>query len=284
MNSVLITGASSKLSLPLQVELKNLFKEIFLITKNNSISTKLGAHYYADLTKTSELPIRCDCIVHLAACVPYNDENATNKDIIKTNSLIMSNLMKFAAKINAKKIIFVSSTDVYPLYNDLCVDESTPPNPHNLYGVSKLVCEHIGNTASMVSGIDFTTLRLGPIYSEKNPRINKISKMLVDLINHDELNIRNRLNEINLLHIDDAVKAILLSINGKPGLYNIAGRNSTVVDFFMKHKEIYNSKSQFNYSKCEEKLIKLNISSDKAYKDLNWMPTESYSSKNHKIR
>ena len=81
-------------------------------------------------------------------------------------------------------------------------------------------------------------------------------------------------NILSLISSKDAASAIINSINGDAGLYNIAGSNLTVEDFLKLVSRIYN-KNSFSFSLVynAESDINLNFNLCRAENHIGWKPS-----------
>ena len=261
MTRLLITGGSSKFTKPILEKVKKKYRKIFLITNNSNLyyKEKKIKHIKFDLLSSQKIPIKADVIIHMAAIVPYKNNFSTNKNILEKNLKLTDNILKYAVNNKIKKIIFISSTDVYPLFNKKKINIETHLNCHNEYGLSKIVCEKLLKTYCDIFNISFVILRLGPIYSEKNFSCNKISRLLHNLKNNKRITINNPDNILSLLNIECACKAIVSSMELKTGTFLIIGPPLTMKKFFLKARKKYLSYSDIVFIKKKSKKIKLSF-------------------------
>ena len=119
MTRLLITGGGSKFTNSILEKVKNKFSKVYLLTKksNPNYKNKKIKHIKFDLLSSEKIPIKADIIVHMAAIVPYRNNSSTIKNILEKNLKLTDNLLRYAVNSKIKKIIFISSTDVYPLFN-----------------------------------------------------------------------------------------------------------------------------------------------------------------------
>lgn len=272
MTRLLITGGGSKFTIPLLEKVKKKYNEIYLITKksNTNYKNKKIKHIKFDLLLSEKIPIKADIILHMAAVVPYKINSSNIKNVLEKNLKITDNVLKYAVNNKIKKIIFISSTDVYPLFNKKKINIQTNLNCHNEYGLSKIACEKLLKTYCDIFQISLTILRLGPIYSE-NLNCNKISSLLLDLKNNKNITIKNPDDILSLLNINCACKGIASSINSKSGTYLITGPPLTKKKFFIRAKKKYQSNSKIVFIKKNKKKIKLVFDKSDQIKKFTWM-------------
>lgn len=274
MKKILITGGGSKFVRPLINELNLKSKQIYLLTKKSTISNlnvENISYLKFDLKKSFNIPIDVDVIFHLAAVVPYNKKKAS-ENIIRENLLITNNILNFAAKNKIKKIIFISTTDIYPLVYQKKISINTPINCNSEYGLSKLMCERLITSFSGIFNIPYVILRLGPIYSETDPKVNMISRILFDLKLNKSVHINNPKNINCYLDIESAAKAMALSLKKKNKIYIISGRSIELKKFILLAKNRYKSKSKVYFNNSTKLKIRLNFDLKRTYRDLLWKP------------
>ena len=205
----------------------------------------------------------------MAAIVPYRNNSSTIKNILEKNLKLTDNLLRYAVNSKIKKIIFISSTDVYPLFNKKKINIKTKLNCHNEYGLSKIACEKLLKTYCNIFQITLTILRLGPIYSE-NLSCNKISSLLLNLKDNRDITINNPDDILSLLNIECACKAIASSVEAKSGTYLITGPSLTKKKFFFKARKKYQSNSKIIFIKKKLKKIKLVFDISNQMKKFTW--------------
>lgn len=272
MNTLLLTGAASKLAIPIIRQIGYQFSKIYLLTKNSDLdlSGKRFKFIKLDLSKSSNIPIKTNLIIHLAAVVPYNNKSRVAV-VLEENSKAFLNVMKFATKQRAK-VVFISSTDVYPLLVKDYITETTVPLPHNEYGLSKLICERIGEAISEIFDIPLTILRLGPIYSEYDSTANRISNLLHNIKNGKTIKLNEQKNILSLIHLENAAEAIGAAAVSMPGKYNIAGIPLSIQDFVNYAINQYCSKSKVESINSDTQSICLRFDLNHAMECLNWKP------------
>jgi nucleoside-diphosphate-sugar epimerase len=274
MRSLLITGSGSKFTKPILRRLEPHFDLITLLSKNsphpNSNPKIIGLNF--DLSQSHEIPVLADVVIHLAAIVPYNSTNETASDLLEKNIQCFINVMRYASEAGVRRVVLISSTDVYPLDVSGLIRLNTSSMPHNIYGVSKLACERIGLMISEMTSVSLSILRVGPIYSESEPKINKVSQMLALLREHRPIAIPEPHSIPSLLHIESAVDAIVASVEAQNGTFLIAGRPISIGNFFKLAKDVYCSSSQISYGNTLSRSISISFDTSDSEIGLGWSP------------
>ena len=186
----------------------------------------------------------------------------------------MINVLNYCSKNKPNKFIFISSTDVYQLNNKTQITELTNPKPLNFYGLCKILSENCVNTYGEIFQFDVTVLRIGPIYGPGMSRKLSIWGLLKNIWNEEAVVITNPKNILGLISSKDAALAIINSINGAAGLYNIVGSKLTIEDFLKNVARIYNKKT-FSFSLINKMEIDINLNFNmyKAEKYISWKPS-----------
>lgn len=166
-----------------------------------------------------------DTLIHLATKVNSNDDIIKNG--IESIDLNLNNTLNLIETLPClKHICFTSSYMVYgkPLINQVGENHST--EPMNTYGVSKLITEKFLQVFANKKNIELTILRFMGIYGLESPYIKQAIPSFIENIEHDKNPIIFGTGSArrNHIYIDDAIDAILLSLNQKnSGVYNIGG-------------------------------------------------------------
>jgi len=113
------------------------------------------------LDPTTLLPVlrRADAVMHFAAHA-YVGESVTNpRKYFRNNVEGGLSLLNAAVDAGVKKIIFSSTCAVYGEPSRVPISETTPRQPVNPYGVSKLFFEHALEAYDRAYGLRFASLR-----------------------------------------------------------------------------------------------------------------------------
>jgi len=274
MKSLLITGAGSKFVPYLLKILIEEFDQIILLSKCsvNIYSYKNIQSIKFDLSSSHKIPAKVDIIIHLASIVPYGRCFDSSFSLFTENLKITNNVMRYALSVSAKKLIFISSSDVYPLYNENIISLDTNPNPHNEYGLSKLGSERLLSVYSAMYDIPVSILRLGPVYSENNSKSNEVSRMIMDIREHRTIFLKHPNSVPSLVSIENACLAIKASIESPEGTFLISGQPLSLREFFELAKITYNSRSKISLSANLDANIKLIFDTKISHESLGWDP------------
>lgn len=187
-----------------------------------------------------------DTLIHLATKVNSSDDIIENG--IESIDMNLNNTLNLIEILPClKHICFTSSYMVYgkPMTNP--VSENHRTEPMNTYGVSKLITEKFLQVFANKKNIELTILRFMGIYGLENPYVKQAIPSFIENIEHDKNPIIFGTGSArrNHIYIDDAIDAILASLNQKnSGVFNMGGpdapSNLELIDIINKNmnKEI----------------------------------------------
>ena len=133
----------------------------------------IGEFRHVDLThygNTFACLHGCDTVVHLAANANPDYDHFTGAQRFHTNTLATYNVFQAAVELGMEKIVWASSETVLGFPYDKFVPETLPTHdddpaiPTGSYGISKAVCETLGEHLFRLHGIPVIGLRFSNIY------------------------------------------------------------------------------------------------------------------------
>lgn len=103
-----------------------------------------------------------DTIYHLAAILPpHSEDNLFNTFAVNIQGTL--NVLETALADPMKKVVFLSSIATYGISLPPLVNEDVPQHPRNMYGVTKVCSEKIGEQYWRKYGLNFRAVRFPPI-------------------------------------------------------------------------------------------------------------------------
>jgi nucleoside-diphosphate-sugar epimerase len=168
-------------------------------------------------------------------------DNPTNA--VKTNILGTLNLLEIARQKDFEKLVYTASGQAYrnvnpydPLPSNEPLKEDAPVLPGNVYGTTKLACEHLGLNYANIYGIDFVSLRMPTVYGQwkgEMGRAGALRDMVVAAILKKKLEVNEYESEYS--YVRDMANSCILAIkasNVKKGIYNVgSGRIDSLANF-----------------------------------------------------
>lgn len=172
--------------------------------------------------------VNFNTVVHLAGRFG-NDLD----DLYETNVKITQNLCNAMGSGKIKKIIFASTGAVYGApQNGIESHETDTPHPDTLYGVAKLMTEHVLSIASKEANIPCITLRLPNVFGDGGKSI--VNKLKQDIISHNAVSINgDGTKSRDFAHVDYVIDVIhkLLSLEQPHSeVYNLSYQDRLTIN------------------------------------------------------
>lgn len=172
---------------------------------------------------------KIDAIVHLAGPRKAYPSISDYKDYFDMTTSVYN----AALDNNIRNIVFASSISVYSGV-DLPYIENTVLMPDNNYGLSKIVCEQIGNIYSRNKGLCVKNLRFAHLYGANEDNMYMINKFFKQAYNHEQIVVDCKsFSRREMMYTKDAVNAVLCALKKSEvsGTFNIgSGDNLTNED------------------------------------------------------
>lgn len=230
MKKILVTGATGQIGRFLSKKLnknKKIFIGLDIIQPKilNFPFIKVNLKDQNNFKEYQEELAGIDVLIHLASTV-NSSQDLTVEGIDSVNLNIHGTLNLLENLPNLKHISFASSYMVYGKPKTNPINESHPTEPENIYGASKLLTEKILRVFSEKKNIDLTILRFMGIYGIVAPYVKQaIPSFIEKILNSENPIVFGTGNaKRNYIYVDDAINAILTSIDSKyGGEYNIGG-------------------------------------------------------------
>lgn len=236
---ILITGVNGFIGLKVLAALKKIYTndEIIALSSTPVENTRTILHNNYKFDKNIFLNNKCediDILIHVGAFIPKSGKSA---NLIEENTTNIYNTQKLLLALNnLKKIIFISTVDIYK--EDDIITESTLENPISLYGWSKLYCEKMVQIYAKENDIVYQILRLGHVFGPGEEKYQKILPLTIKkVINNEDIEIWGDGKAIRtFIYIEDVVQAIVNALNlSESKIINIVGEEQvTIADLIKK--------------------------------------------------
>ena len=177
-----------------------------------------------DHSKLSHSMKNHDIVIHLAAKTDVIDSVNNPDNTFQTNVNGTQNVLDSCSSHNIPKLIVMSSAAIYQ-NSDSIVSESSNTEPSSPYGQSKLDMEKI----IISSKLNYSILRLFNVYGSGSTG-GVIANFAKNILENKPLTIFGDGKAVrDFVHIDDVIGSIVLCMNSKSGLYNIASGVGTSI-------------------------------------------------------
>jgi len=161
---VLVTGAAGRIGSYFAEHSADRY-ELRLMVQNDGQADSVRGHGEVVTADLADLPALkrafagIDTVLHLAA---NPDASATWKPLLETNIIGTYNAMVAAKAAGCRRLIFASSIHAVSGYKrEVQVKTSEPPNPGDLYGVTKVFGEALGRYMAEQEGLSVIAIRIG---------------------------------------------------------------------------------------------------------------------------
>lgn len=219
-----------------------------------------------------------DFIIHCAAATKVREGTLENYEkYFRLNVLATKNLAKKALDEKVKHFIHLSTGQVFGIPPSFPITESTPKNPINLYGYTKLISEKVVSSLGIL-GLNYSIVRPFSIYGKGHYNIISI---ITDKINNDEVLtiFGDGTQSRAFLHVKDICNAIGLILNNNQCFsedYNLSGlKEYTVNDLVKLISNTLNKTPKIVYKESDVNELKRNIANLSKIKKLGFTPQES---------
>ena len=253
-SSILVTGATGLICSSIVDFLMNLNDtvgsniKIYIAARNyEKVQKRFGKHINRsdivfvkyDALQDFKEDIEVDYIIHGAS--PANPSLYIKQPVetMLANILGMNNVLKYAVNHSTKRVLFISSSEVYGKKNDSNPYKDSEYgfvdilNPRACYPSAKRACETLCVSYEAEYMVDSVVVRPGHIYGPTASRDdNRVSsQFFYDVLDEKDLVMKSSGSQIrSYCYVIDCVTAIIsVLVNGKTGnAYNISNPSSVV--------------------------------------------------------
>ena len=188
----------------------------------------------SEFTKKGTSIIQNSILIYAAG---KHRQHGDTLDLYKDNIEIILNLLQAANKAPPKRIIFLSSMEVYGrVESGQHVTEKTKITPDSFYAAGKFAQEQIFQVWARSKNIPVTCLRLPGIYGVNDQTTSVISKIFNSTVNKTEFMLSTDGNEerdyISIGDLTACITALILS-NNIPSILNIGSGCSVSINFLI---------------------------------------------------
>lgn len=237
---------------------------------------------------------RISAVMHFAAFA-YVGESVQNPGKYYRNNVANAlTLLESMVQHNVDKFIFSSTCATYGKPTEMPITESTPQEPINPYGRSKLMVEQILGDFREAYGLQSVSLRYfnaagadpdGEVGEDHNPETHLVPLVLATALGQreyieifgDDYETKDGSCVRDYIHIADLAHAHLLALesllnNGPGGAYNLGnGQGYSVYEVIEKAREITGEKIPVRWGKRRAGDPTVLVgSAEKAVRELGW--------------
>ncbi|MEA2015810.1 MAG: SDR family NAD(P)-dependent oxidoreductase [Actinomycetota bacterium] len=223
--------------------------------------------------------IKPEVIYHTAAQIDVRKSAADPTFDASVNIIGSINLFELALKYNVRRIIFSSTGGaLYGEPESLPAGEDTLIAPLAPYGVSKYCTEQYLNYFKRMYEIERVILRYANVYGPRQDPLGEAGVIAIftgRILNGENPIIYGDGNQTrDYVYVDDIVKANLLAMDGKQGIYNIGTGIETPVNELVKmFSTVLNKDIKPVYEPPRKgEVQRISLDGTKANKELGFIP------------
>ena len=229
--NIILIGSSGFIGRQIKIRLKKK-KIISLNSTNINLFSKKSISKVANKFKNS-------IIIYSAGKKRTRGDTYNN---FQKNINFFLNLLYFFSQNTPKKLIFLSSVEVYGEYRgSKKIDEKTAPRPKTLYSLAKLIQEQALKFFATLYKFDYLILRLPGIYGGDIEDSSIINKLVKSLDNKHPFKLNSSGNEFrDYVFVKDVANFIyeIINNNFKNFIVNINTGESYKINEIIKFIEI----------------------------------------------
>jgi nucleoside-diphosphate-sugar epimerase len=173
-----------------------------------------------------------EVVLHIGAWIPKTSADVNS--ILDSNSNISTTQKLLSFKFhNLKKIIFISTVDVYATQN--LIDENSSISPVSLYGYSKFYCEKMIDAYAKQKSTGFQVLRIGHTFGpgEEAYKGKLIPLTICKVLNDEAIDVFGDGQAVrSFIFIDDVADAIVnaVELSAELGIINLVGDEKITIN------------------------------------------------------
>lgn len=155
-----------------------------------------------------------DVVIHCAAVVGVMVSLEDPASVFNVNVNGSINIMQAMVRHGVKRMLHISSEEIYGHFQADMVSEEHPQYPIFAYGIAKSAVEHIGRTFAVTDGLEVINLRTSWVYGPGFPRSRVPVNMIRAAAAGTELHIPvGAATRIDHTYIDDLVNGVLAALD-----------------------------------------------------------------------
>lgn len=214
-----------------------------------------------------------DFIIYMAASIPTSGQKRESIVDSKINNL--DSLVNFinAFGMLAKKIIYLSSIDIYGRPLKTYFDENTNIEPLTNYAIAKYCSEKYVEYFCKTNSITSIILRLSQVYGPLEPKVRVMSFIIDAILNDKEFILRGTgKDKRRFIYVKDVVLAIYKAIEySSSDVFNISGKEDiSIIDAIKTVEKSARKKIKLAKEKSDDPIVHILPSSAKAERLLNF--------------
>lgn len=287
ISTAIVTGATGAIGTALCRNLKNNNITVYAVCRKNSIRiAKLPdgiSVIECDLDNIKSLkdkiPNGADAFFHFAWADTIGD--GRNDMYSQTKNIAYSLDAMNVAKMLGCQVFIGSGSQAEYGRVDSVIDENTPCNPENGYGIAKLCTGKMGKIECKKLGIDFIWTRILSVYGPNDSSRTMISTVISKLLKKEKPSLTAGNQLWDYIYSEDIAQAFrLLALKGKSGkTYVVANGNSRPLKEYVEIiRDTIDSRLELGFGEIKTDAVPLSLQADisELKKDTGFEPIVSF--------
>lgn len=222
-----------------------------------------------------------EVICHLAAQMDVRRSVADPAFDAKTNIIGMINLLEYAVRHGARKVIFSSTGGaIYGEGGPYPTEEGHKASPVSPYGISKLTGEHYLFYYQVMNGLNYVALRFANVYGPRQDPFGEAGVVAIfakKMLKNDQPLINgNGMQTRDYVYVEDVVDAVMRAIeHNVSDIFNVGtGIETTVNELFKLLVDITGSNVREMHGPAKKgEQMRSCLSYNKIKKTMEWEPS-----------
>jgi dTDP-glucose 4,6-dehydratase len=220
-------------------------------------------------------------VFHLAASISVPYSILHPRETIETNIVGTLNVLKAAQVKHVRKIVHISSSEIFGTPEYVPIDEKHPRNPQSPYAASKEAADNLCKAFYYSYGLPVDIIRPFNTFGPRQSPRAVIPNIILQLLNGDVLKLGNLKPSRDFTYVKDTVDGILLGgllkVNGEEinlgtGKEISVGSLVKLIARLMGKEQYVLKREKKRVRRQEAEVVRLVSNNAKAKKVLGWKP------------
>jgi nucleoside-diphosphate-sugar epimerase len=150
-----------------------------------------------------------DCLFHLAALVSIPYSYAHPREVLEVNAVGTVNALLAAREAGAKRVIVMSSSEVYGTARHIPIDEDHPLQAQSPYAASKIAAEKFGESFSLSYGLPVTIVRPFNTFGPRQSSRAVIPTIIAQALFAESIKLGTTNTTRDFTYVEDMVKGLV---------------------------------------------------------------------------
>jgi dTDP-glucose 4,6-dehydratase len=154
----------------------------------------------------------CDILFHLAAHISIPYSKIHPREVFEANTEMAMNALSVARQEGLKRVVLVSTSEVYGSAQTVPITEDHPLHPQSVYAASKVACDQLGLAWSrQIGGPEIVVVRPFNTYGPRQSLRAVIPTIIRQALTGDEIHLGNTATTRDFVYVEDTARAIRLA-------------------------------------------------------------------------